>query len=150
MLIHILAVSGCFNVQMNYMVTKAEQEPQILFTFLIPVTQTLNQDDLFWSMERMTWKIDEAPSIAEKPRECALLYLKEPRADLALLGAALTCDLSAIIDGPSSVRKASCTKRSTTSQNGQSAGDHVLNHRSLWGHFTTKFNIWQFICNLFS
>lgn len=135
---------------MNYMVTKAEQEPQILFTFLIPVTQTLNQDDLLWSMERMTWKIDEAPSIAEKPREYALLYLKEPRADLTLLGAALTCDLSAIIDGPSSVRKASCTKRSTTSQNGQSAGDHVLNHRSLWGHFTTKFNIWQFICSLFS
>lgn len=64
MLIHILAVSGCFNVQMNYMVTKAEQEPQIMFTFLIPVTQTLNQDDLLWSMERMTWKIDEAPSIA--------------------------------------------------------------------------------------
>lgn len=68
-LIHILAVSGCFNAQMNYVVTTAEQEPQILFTFLIPVTQTLNEDDLLWSMERMTWKIDKAPSIAEKPRE---------------------------------------------------------------------------------
>lgn len=90
------------------------------------------------------------PHLYQRNPENVVCYIsEEPEADLALLGAALTCDLPALIYGPSSARKASCTKCPATSQDGQSAAYHVLNRRSLWGHFTTKFNIWQFICNLF-
>lgn len=123
------------------------------FTFLITVTKNLSQGGFTLAqglrkksvMERTVWKVGGARSGSEKPRECGLFYLRGQEADSALLGSALICDLPAFIYGSSSARKVPCTKRPTTSQNGQPAGDQVFNPMGTFHNQNLTFGSWYTI-----